>query len=73
MFLLHSFIRPQTLIPSLLCCIVELGQLLEKNIIQQRVELFGEANEAGNSKPTSSFQGQNGMRLEFEQWERRLW
>ena len=76
--LLRTSIRSCSVIPSIISCFVELGQLLEKNVIQQRVEVFGESSEsddsnATNVKSNSLLQDQSFLRLEFEQWERHLW
>lgn len=70
---MHNLIRQSSLVPTIVCSFVELGQVLEKNVIQQRVEVFGESNECDAVKSSSLLQDQNFLRLEFEQWERRLW
>jgi hypothetical protein len=53
--LLHSLIWWFSLMPVVLCCFVELGNLLEQNIIRQQVEIFGETNnpDSHNEKSAS--------------------
>ncbi len=73
--LMHSLIRQSSLTPTFLCCFIELGGILEQNIIRQRVDVYGEKSEANgdNEKSTSLLSTSNSCHLEFDQWERRLW
>jgi len=66
-------IRQIGLTSSVVCGFVELGQLLEKNILQQRLEMFGDSNDIDADKSSSFLSNDKSVRLEFEPWERRLW
>ena len=72
---LHELLRESSFIsPDVVCSIVELGQLFDQNVIQYRINIFGDASETESQEgnPTTLTLNSS-LRLEFEQWERRLW
>ena len=60
--------------PGIICSVVELGHLLEQNMIQSRVKICGDSSTIEDQEGISPLIDlTSSHRLEFEQWERRLW
>ncbi len=49
----------------------DLGEILEESLIHQRLKNFSETS--ATKPPSSLLNGTSPNKLEFEQWERRLW
>ena len=69
---LHRLLRQQSITPSILCCFLELGYILDKDIIQQHTENCYETSN-GDLDRSSPSVSKNSLHLEYDPWERRLW
>lgn len=71
---LQSEFRDSSLTKNILCSFFELGQSLQKGLVEQRLgQVKAEIEKMGQKKERQSLDRSHFEKFEFDEWEQRLW